>query len=37
VIQASYRGGEYKFYFSRERSVIQAFLRGEKCNLLFKE
>jgi hypothetical protein len=44
VIQGSYRGGEYKFFFSREGSVyfnireegsvIQAFLRGGECNLL---
>jgi len=44
VIQASYRGGEYTFFFSRkgsvylnirgEGSVIQASLRGGKCNLL---
>jgi hypothetical protein len=45
VIQASYRGGDYKFIFSRESivyfnirwegSVIQASLRGGKCNLLY--
>jgi len=45
VIQASYnRGGEYKFFFSREESVyfnireeecvIQTSLREGKCNLL---
>jgi len=44
VIQASYRGGEYTFFFSREGSVylnirgkgsvIQASLRGGECNLL---
>jgi len=44
VIQASYKGGEYEFYFSREGSVyfnirgdgrvIQASLRGGECNLL---
>jgi len=44
VIQASYKGMEYKFYFSREgsvyfnirweRSVIQASLRVGKCDLL---
>jgi len=45
VIQASYRGGECKFYSSKEgsvyfnirgeMSVIQASLRGEECNLLY--
>jgi len=45
VIQTFYKGRENKFYFSRdesvyfnirgERSVIQASLRGGKCNLLF--
>jgi len=45
VIQASYRGGECRFYFSREGSVyfnireevivIQASLRGGECNLLY--
>jgi len=45
VIQASYKGGECKFYFSREKivyfnirgeeSVFQASLKGEECNLLF--
>jgi len=44
VIQASYKGREYKFYFSKEGSVyfnirgegsvIHASLRGKKCNLL---
>jgi len=44
VIQASYRGEKYTFFFSREGgvylnirgewSVIQASLRGGKCNLL---
>jgi hypothetical protein len=44
VIQAFYRGGEYKFIFSREgnvyfnirgeESVIQTSLRGGECNLL---
>jgi len=44
VIQASYRRGECKFYFSREesvyfnkrgeRSVIQGSLKGGECNLL---
>jgi len=44
VIQTSYKGGEYKFYFSREwsvyfnireeKSVIQASLRGREQNLL---
>jgi len=44
VIQASYKGERYKFYFSRERnvyfnikekmSVIQASLRRGECNLL---
>jgi len=47
VIQASYKGGECKFYFSREKivyfnirgkgSVFQASLRGGKCNLLYNE
>jgi len=44
VIQASYSGGEYTFFFSREGSVylnirgegsvIQASLREGECNLL---
>jgi len=44
VIQESYRGEEYTFFFSREGSVylnirgegsvIQASLRGGECNLL---
>ena len=44
VIEASYRGGEYKVYFSREESVYfnirgegcvtQVSLRGGECNLL---
>jgi len=44
VIQASYRGGECRFYFSREwsvyfnirgeESVIQTSLRRGECNLL---
>ena len=44
VIQASYKGGECKFYFSREEivyfnirgegSVFQTSLRGGECNLL---
>ena len=46
VIQASYRGGGYTFFFSREgsvylnirgdESVIQAFLREVECNLFLK-
>jgi len=45
VIQASYRGWEYKFYFLREgsvyfnirgeRIVIQVSLRRRECNLLY--
>jgi len=44
VIQASYKGWECKFYFSKEKivyfdireegSVFQASLRGGECNLL---
>jgi len=43
VIQVFYRGGEYTFFFSNEGSVylnignkyvIQAYLKGGKCNLL---
>jgi len=43
-IQASHKGEDYQFYFSRkgsvyfnirgERSVIQASLKGGECNLL---
>jgi len=44
VIQASYRGGEYTFFFLRkesvylnikeEGSIIQTYLRRRECNLL---